>query len=555
MKIINIKIISFFVLVTVLYSNISLAQRSIGLTKKQNWQLLDFKQDSVYGTSVNRAYKELLKGKKSHTVIVAVIDEGVDINQEDLLGHIWTNKKEIPSNGKDDDNNGYVDDVHGWNFLGGKDGRNIYATNSEADREYYRLAPQFRGKDTAQFAINKNYRYFLRVKSKHIEDSIARNTDNTKRILPIIAKVSDIDSIIKKQTHKQVVSYQDVIDFQPKDSVENALKKFIVMFYSKSTSVRQAITLDSLLKVGREAIAMIRDDQKLYKQVANDPSVQRKEIIGDNPFNINDKSYGNNLVGDKYANHGTHCAGIIAAIRNNGIGMDGVTDNVLIMPVRAVNYGEYGDERDKDVALAIRYAVDNGARIISMSFGKQLSPQKQWVDDAIKYAGKKGVLLIHAAMNDNLNNDSVEVYPSPNYLNSSGTAKNFITVGATSIDTGLTLPATFSNYGQKQVDIFAPGVAIYSTLPENKYQYYSGTSMATPVVAGIAALILEYYPDLTPEQLKMILLSSVTSLKGKIVYKPGTKQKVDFGTLCKSGGVVNAYKALQLASTISKSNN
>jgi cell wall-associated protease len=522
------------------------------LSKRETWQLLDFKEDSVYGTSVNRAYRELLKGKESHTVIVAVIDEGVDITHQDLQGHIWTNVKEIPGNGIDDDKNGYADDVHGWNFLGGKNGKNIYATNSEADREYYRLAPQFGGNDTASLKLKKDYTYFLKVKKMHLKDSIDRNTDGSKRLGSLIAQLAAADSMIKKSLQKPAVTYQDAVNFQPKNHADSTSKTFLLGFYSRASSAAKAITLDSLVGTGRVALATAEETQKMYRQVSNDPSVQRKAIVGDNPFDINDKNYGNNLVGDHYANHGTHCAGIIAAIRNNGIGMDGVTDNVLIMPVRAVNFGTFGDERDKDIALAIRYAVDNGARVISMSFGKQLSPNKAWVDDAVKYAEKKGVLLIHAAMNEHLNIDSVDVFPNSNYLNNAGSAKNMITVGAMSIDTGFTLPAAFSDYGQAQVDLFAPGVDIYSSLPDNKYQYYSGTSMATPVVAGIAALIMEYYPKLTAAQVKDILLKSVTSLKGKIVYKPGTKQKVDFGTLCGTGGVVNAYTALQLAARLSK---
>jgi cell wall-associated protease len=537
------KTFTFLIYIIIMCPLFSIAQKSIPLQKKQTWQLLDFERDSVYGASVNRAYLELLKGKKGRPVIVAVIDEGVDISHPDLQGHIWTNKKEIPGNGIDDDHNGYVDDVHGWNFLGGKNGNNIYATNSEADREYFRLAPKFAGTDNA---------YFLRVKAQHIKDSLGRNTDTYKRAAPVIARIGTADSVLKNQMQKSVVSYPDVVSFQPKDSVGQEMKKFMLAFYARPSPDRRDITLDSLYNLGKDALVMIKEQQEFYKQVTADPAVQRKEIIGDDPLDINDKNYGNNIVGDKYADHGTHCAGIIAATRDNGIGMDGIADNVQIMPVRAVNWAEFGDESDKDVALAIRYAVDNGARVISMSFGKQFSPQKQWVDDAIRYAEKKGVLLVHAAMNDHLNNDSVNVYPSPVYINNSGRAANMITVGATSIDTGLNVPADFSNYGQQEVDLFAPGVNIYSSLPGGRYMYDSGTSMATPVVAGIAALIMEYYPGLTAIQVKNILLQSVTSLKGKIVYKPGTNTKVDFGTLCRTGGVVNAYNALQLADKVSK---
>jgi len=521
------------------------------LPKNQTWQLLDYQQDSVYGASVNRAYNELLKGKKSHPVIVAVIDEGVDIAHEDLQGHIWTNKKEIQDNNIDDDKNGYTDDIHGWNYLGGKGGKMIYATNSEADREYARLAPEYNIiKDSSKAPDQKQYQYFLRVKKQHLRDSIGRKTDNYTSEANYFYQFASADSFMQRAIHKQSIYHKDVESFQPKDSLADSIKSFLLDFYNPPSPALESMSLDSVVKEAKEYLVRLKDEQALYKQVKDDPFESRKETVGDNPFDINDRYYGNNIVGDKYAGHGTHCSGIIAAARNNGIGIDGAADNVFIMPLRAVNTIRFGDEMDKDIALAIRYAVDNGAKIISMSFGKDFSPQKQWVDEAVRYAEKKGVLLVHAAGNNGRNIDSVSFYPNADFLGSSERAKNLVNVGASSIDTGFALTASFSNYGQTEVDLFAPGVDIYSSVPVNKYQYDSGTSMATPLVAGIAALILEYYPDLTAEQLKEILMKSVTSLKGKMVNKPGTKEKVDFSTLCVSGGIVNAYKALQLAAKV-----
>jgi cell wall-associated protease len=534
----------------------SFAQTKIGgyaLSKQQTWQLLDYEQDTVYGASVNRAYTELLKGKASHPVIVAVIDEGVDISHEDLQGHIWTNKGEIPGNSIDDDKNGYIDDIRGWNFLGGKDGKNIYATNSEADREYSRLLPEFAVMDSAQASHEKDYTYFQKVKKEHLKDSVLRDflayklVENVENVIP---KLSSANSLLKNAMQRQIIYFKDIDSFETNDSITDKSKKFVLGFYGEIGTTNKSKSLDSVIAMFKRYLVEFKSDQLLYKEVKSDPLLLRKEIIGDNPFDINDRKYGNNLVGDQYADHGTHCAGVISAIRNNGVGMDGVADNVIIMPVRAVNTLQYGDEMDKDIALAIRYAVDNGARIISMSFGKDLSPQKQWVDEAIQYAEKKDVLLVHVAGNDNTDIDTSDWFPSPKYLNSSGRAGNFINVGAITMDTGYALTAEYSNYGQKEVDIFAPGSDIYSAIPGNKYQFDSGTSEATPVVAGVAALLLEYYPSLTAVQLKYILLKSVTSLKGKFVYKPGTKEKVDFSTLCVSGGVVNAYNALQLAAKI-----
>jgi len=227
--------------------------------------------------------------------------------------------------------------------------------------------------------------------------------------------------------------------------------------------------------------------------------------------------------------------------------MKGVADNVRIMMVRAV---PDGDEHDKDIANAIRYAVDNGAKVISMSFGKSFSPQKSWVDDAVKYAASKDVLLVHAAGNDAKNIDSTENYPNPVYLDKSGVAGNFITVGASGDSTNGGFTASFSNYGKNSVDVFAPGVNIYSTLPGgDKYGNYSGTSMATPVVAGVAALIREYYPSLTAEQVKYAIDNSVSPQTEKVKL-PGTDEMVNLSDISKTGGELNAYNALKLDSTL-----
>ena len=337
------------------------AHSQVNSQNVKGWQLLDYQQDSVYGTSVNKAYNELLKGKKSHPVIVAVIDEGVDITHEDLQGHIWTNKKEIPGNGIDDDKNGYTDDVHGWNFLGGKDGKMIYVTSSEADREYARLLPEYiTVKDSSSVFNKTQYQYFLRVKKKHIEDSVRRNRDrdNYTVLSNWMHQVASADSFMQKRTQKQLIYYSNVESFQPKDSLADRTKEFLLDFYKGGSPGDKFISLDSivnsLVKGAKEVLPIFKDQQLLYKQQLKDDAFElRKEIAGDNPFDINNRNYGNNIVGDKYADHGTHCAGIISAIRNNGIGMDGIAGNVLIMPIRAINWDPYSDGWDKDIALAI----------------------------------------------------------------------------------------------------------------------------------------------------------------------------------------------------------
>jgi cell wall-associated protease len=509
-----------------------------------NWQLMDLQKDSVYGTSVNKAYAELLKGKKNHPVIVAVIDIGVDTVQEDLKGHIWTNTKEIPGNGIDDDGNGYVDDVHGWNFLGGKDGRNILTESSELNREYFRLQPIYGSVKDSTSAKNmklKQYDYWLKVKNARIEDSISSKKRLDETTGWTMEDHND-DSVFKRSIPKDTLSYSDIENMTPPDSVSAQMRRQVLADY-QNYHWSHNMSLETLLAEDKQAMENAKEKMDaLYI----DPNAQRRDIIGDDPNNINDKAYGNNDVSAGYQAHGTHVSGIIAAIRNNGIGMDGIADNVIIMPVRVT---PDGDERDKDVALAIRYAVDNGAKIINMSFGKDFSRGKEWVDESVRYAEKKGVLLIHAAGNNAKDIDTIPHYPSPYFKNNGEKADNFITVGASRSDSFLV--ANFSDYGKTVVDIFAPGVGIYSTIPGNKYEMMSGASMATPMVAGIAALIWSYYPTLTYRQVKYCIEKSATPIN-IMVTKPGTNKKVLFSSLSSTGGIVNAYKAILIAEQIIK---
>lgn len=511
--------------------------------KMDRWQLLDYAEDSIYGTAVNKAYRELLPGKKPHRVIVAVIDSGVDTAQEDLKGRIWVNPREIPGNGVDDDRNGYTDDVHGWNFLGGPDDSSVVKESSELEREYHRLRPEFGGitdSATVRKKDREQYRYWLKVKQKRQQDSL-NNSQNYATVSVGIQRFEMLDKMLQAHIGKDTLYLSDIRSLDTdNDTVEMARQ--IARRVLEESGPRTS--LEEFIAQGKEYLESLT--QKLDGMDV-DPNAARKAIVGDDPNNIKDTRYGNNDVAGNFALHATHVAGIIAAVRNNRIGMDGVTDDVLIMPVKAV---PDGDERDKDVALAIRYAVDNGAQIINMSFGKGYSPHKSWVDDAVRYAGKHDVLLVHAAGNDGANNDSIPNYPNPFFEKNKKRAENFITVGASGAtnDDGQ-LAASFSNYG-KSVDLFAPGVNIYSTVPDNQYRALSGTSMATPVVSGIAALVLEYYPTLTARQLRWVLMHSVTKLDTLQVVKPGSDEDVSFGSLSATGGIINAYEALRLAATI-----
>ncbi|MFT3907911.1 MAG: S8 family peptidase [Ferruginibacter sp.] len=509
----------------------------------KNWHQLDPATSGFNGISLDKAYS-LIKSKKlkSNRVLVAVIDSGLDTLHEDLKPIMWTNSKEIPGNGIDDDHNGYIDDVHGWNFIGGKDGRNVKEDSYEGARVYNKLKLKWEGKDVDadQLSPADKAEYEMYVKSK---DKVVGgvNKEEVAYLKTLFPKFMAGDSVIRKELGKEEYNGNDLKNYTT-SSFEAKATKMLILNISKANNSYE-ITNNQL-------IDDINGQLRKADAAENAPPEYRKQIVGDDESNINDRNYGNNDIMAATSFHGTHCAGIIAAARNNGKGVDGIADNVRIMMVRAV---PDGDEHDKDIANAIRYAVDNGAKIISMSFGKDFSPQKQWVDDAFRYAEKKGVLLIHAAGNDAKNVDTADNFPNPVYIDGKGRATNVITVGASGDMKNGGLTASFSNYGKKEVDVFAPGVSIYSTIPGDgdttSYGNASGTSMACPVVAGIAALILEHYPKLTPQQLKYVIEKSATAPADK-VNKPGTDEKVSLSDLSRTGGIVNAYEAVKLAGTI-----
>ncbi len=505
----------------------------------KNWHQLDPATTGYNGISLQKAY-DLVKTKKlkSNRVIVAVIDSGIDTTHEDLKSILWTNPREIPGNGIDDDKNGYIDDVHGWNFIGGKDGRNVKEDSYEAARVYYKLKPKWENKtaaDAVSPADKKEFADYTRAKDKTVGDADPAQGMALKAMLP---KLTSGDSIIKKEIGKEEYNITDLASYSPTD-MNAKMAKGILGNISKANNTTDITNVQLLEELNGEI--------RKLEAATTAPEDKRKEIVKDDESNINDRNYGNNDLMASTPMHGTHCAGIIAAVRNNNKGMDGVADNVRIMAVRAV---PDGDEHDKDIANAIRYAVDNGAQIISMSFGKDFSPEKEWVDDAFRYAASKNVLLVHAAGNDSKNVDTTYNFPNPYYINGKGRADNIITVGAAGDLKNGGLTASFSNYGKKEVDVFAPGVNIYSTVPGgNSYGNASGTSMACPVVAGTAALLLEYYPNLTALQLKEAIEKSAVAPTEK-VNNPETKEKVSLSDLSKTGGFLNAYEAMKYAGTI-----
>ncbi|MDO1502146.1 S8 family peptidase [Winogradskyella maritima] len=484
----------------------------------KNWGHLDLVKDTIPGMSVDRAYSELIKNKKGTKVIVAVIDSGIDIDHEDLDGVIWTNKDEIPNNGKDDDNNGYVDDIHGWNFLG--DGY-------DEQLEYVRIIASGDTNNplyaSAQREYDEQYQVWLGRKTQY--EQIFQAVKGAHETLTAHLGKSDytFDEVSAIKTENQAL-------LQAKGLAQNVQANGIESMSSAVEEINDA--LESINE---------RLNFNLNKEFSG-----RK--TGDDINDITDTGYGNGNVSPVKASeaHGTHVAGIIAAERNNGKGANGVANNVEIMSIRTV---PNGDEYDKDVALAIRYAVDNGAKVINGSFGKSFSPRSEWVRDAIKYAASKDVVFVHAAGNDSKDIDVEPNYPADN-LNGAEVSDTYISVGALSPKYGSKVVASFSNYGKKNVDIYAPGGQIYSTVPENEYEKNSGTSMAAPAVAGLAALIRSQYPNLSAKQVKAVILDSGIPLSTKVIVGGDASDVRPFSELSKSGKIANAYNALVMASKL-----
>lgn len=494
----------------------------------KNWFNLDLEKDSTFGVSTERAY-ELLKGRESKTVIVAVIDGGTDYKHEDLKDVIWVNPKEIPGNGIDDDKNGYIDDIHGWNFIGGSDG-DVGDDTYEVTRLYGKYSRLYEGAniDTLTKEEKKEYAYYTKEVKPAFLEKYYEAANNYFRITAISKA---IDEIVAAMEGKEV-NAENLKKYQPKNSDEEFALLNMIRFMGFG------MTIDDI----KDQFSSIIDHYKKNVDVSFNTSFNPRKIVGDNYDDASERFYGNNDYKGPDAGHGTHVAGIIAASRNNNIGIDGVADNVKIMIIRVV---PDGDERDKDVANGIRYAVDNGATVINMSFGKAFKYNKEAVDEAVKYAQSKDVLLVHAAGNDSKNTDVENNFPTDAF-EKGGNAKNWLEIGACGWTNDQNLTAEFSNYGKKNVDVFAPGVQIESTTPDDKYAAFNGTSMASPVTAGVCALIRSYFPTLTAEQVKDIIMKSATPVTVK-VYRPGTETEVKMKDLCVTGGVVNAYKAVELA--------
>jgi cell wall-associated protease len=515
----------------------------------QNWPYLDPARDSVAGISLDRAY-ELLKGRTAQPVIVTVLDAGVDVAHEDLKDVLWTNAKEsaAPDNNKDDDRNGYTDDMHGWNFMAAKDGTTYEYDQEEVTQIYAMWRTKYDRADRTKLnpVEQRQFDTYQKAKKGFLERSVAirQRRAALQDSVKFFAVIEQMKPLLADKPFTAEAIGQATLPAQ--DSLALAVRSVLVeVFDSRLQSFDK---MSMLLKRAFPGVKgyFLKDADKYY----NLDSEQRK-LVGDDPLNPSEKNYGSSkmIIGEseELAMHGTHVAGIIGAKRGNGKGMDGVADNARVMTVAVVPSG--GDERDKDVANGIRYAVDNGAKIINMSFGKRLSPYKEQIDAAFKYAEAHDVLIVHASGNNGENYDSIPAYPTFKYEDGT-TAQNFLTVGNSTFRLNENLAAESSNYGSQSVDLFAPGTDIYATLPHNNYASLTGTSMAAPCVAGVAALLRGYFPKLTAVQVKDILLKTVYK-PNLMVKKPGAdNQKVPFSSLSRSGGIVNAYEAVKLAMTM-----
>ncbi|TGD58732.1 S8 family serine peptidase [Flavobacterium humi] len=524
----------------------------------KKWYKKDFLDDKVLGISLDKFYKNQKAAKNQKKVTVAVIDSQIDLNQEDLKEGFWVNKKEIPNNNKDDDHNDYIDDVNGWSFIGTKSGGYMVYENFEYVRCIREWDAKFKNKLKSDISNNEmsDYEEYQRaIKFNEIKNKYYKNWQKSLlfdiELFPIVKDtlkhffpkedytIKQLDSLYK--TYK----INDKTFRQRRDSNDRDLGALIDYMIGN-------------LELNHKTIDDIKEQSIQLDSVINrnlNISFEERKLIGDNP-NILEKGYGNNKVGvtitgvTSTKEHATKVSGIIASRRNNQKGIEGFSDNISIMPLHV---SASGDEHDKDITMAIRYAVDNGAKVINMSIGKEFSLHKDWVDDAYKYAEQHNVLLVHASGNDGMDVDVNPYYPSDyNYDNTGEICNNFINVGSISNRNGDLIVSQFSNYGKKNVDLFAPGEDIYTTAPNNTYEFDSGTSLAAPMVSGTAALIWSYYPKLTVQQVKQIILESGTPYDIDVFIPKGKGMKLPFKELSKTGKILNVYNAMQMAKMMSK---
>jgi len=505
-------------------ANIQTKNAELTEAEKRNWLHLDLRSDTIPGMSVDKAYSRIIKNRMGETVTVAVLDAGIDLQHEDLQGLFWVNSGERAGTNSDDDGNGYVDDIHGYNFLG---------DSYHEQLEFTRILKHRLGDEELQQNAKGKY-----------EEEYSEAMQGIMQMRQIGQMLNEADSTVRNELGRDHYGQEDLMRLRSQGRASENHVGILMQMLSMEDSI--SIVMNMI----NQGLDHYQNKLKYHLNLEFDG----REPVGDNPYDINDVPYGNGnpMILVKEESHGTHVAGIIAANRNNEIGVRGVANNVRIMSIRAV---PDGDEYDKDIALGIRYAVDNGARIINASFGKSFSPNSEWVYEAIRYAAEKDVLIVHAAGNDGIDLDDPENPNFPNDHMLAGVAEisdNVLTVGALTSNFGQGLVAPFSNYGRQNVDIFAPGAQIYSTMPENEYEFQSGTSMAAPAVAGLAALIRSHYPKLTATQVKRIIMQSGLEPNINVYIGGDEDSSVSLSEVSRTGKIANAYNALILADRVSR---
>lgn len=513
-----------------------LAQKNHGLSEEElkNWWQKDLEQDTIPGISLNRAYLELLQNKKGEEVIVAVLDTKIDVNHEDIKEQLWVNKDEIAGNGIDDDKNGYIDDINGWNFLGNSKGEDVVVQQSEATRIVKRYQDKYGTVEKEDVPTKEKDAYTLFIEAKNVRDAdVSETWDNIKYLDSAVVEFVRIRDTVAQILAKKTFSIQEV------DSLTEEHPDLKDGLNHLSQMMGYEVTEDTYKENVERLTA--------YLNTLYSIEYDERSSLGDDPHLLNDVPYGNNILINNELDfqHSTPVSGLMAATRDNGLGVDGISNNIRIMPVVMV---AEGDEYDKEVALAIRYAVDNGADIINMSWGKYLSLHVGWVRDAFRYAASHDVLLVSASGNDSKNTDIELNYPN-DHIDGVEFVDNFIMVGGSGYVIDSTLVASFSNYGKNTTDIFAPAVKIYAPHIENSYRYARGTSFASPLMAGVAALVKSYYPNLTAPEIKEIIMASGTpfNIPVRVYQDDDTTKLIPFSELSKSGKIINAYNALKMA--------
>jgi hypothetical protein len=480
--------------------------------------------DGVPGAGIDEAY-ELLAGRSpAREVIVAVVDGGVDTEHEDLDDVLWTNPGEVPENGLDDDGNGYADDVHGWNFLGGVNGESVNFDTYEVTRLHGACLGDAAGTGTPRPDDDL---------CAEVAEAHAAELEEMTQLAEQITQIEQVYPIVVQLLRRAL-------------GTEPTIDNVTALAPLDPQLVQARGIYLQLASAGIDEAVLAREGESVRGRLEYglDTGFDPRPIVGDDYEDLSQRRYGNADVAGPDPSHGTSVASVVAAERNNGTGLDGAGDGVRIMAIRAV---PNGDERDKDVANAIRYAVDNGAHVVNMSFGKDYSPWRDIVEDAIQYAEENGVLLVHASGNDG--RDLSQGYNFPEHRHrDADTDELWIEVGASGWQSADSLAASFSNYGAAQVHVFAPGVAIYSASPGNEYSPSDGTSVAAPVVSGIAGMLMAYFPDLTAAEVRAIILETATDVGSNVVARPGAPEEtVPFGELSATGGIVNAAAAVERA--------